>query len=101
MTFDKKKKILITDDHQIVRRGLIEMIYESPIDADLIECSNGAETFAGARENQGRYAPLRYISSWRESGLEVLKRVRLFIPKFPSFLLQCFHIQITLRWQFV
>ncbi len=46
MTFDKKKKIIITDDHQIVRKGIVEVINESPIDADLIECSNGIETFA-------------------------------------------------------
>ena len=79
MTFDKKKKIIITDDHQIVRKGIVEVINESPIDADLIECSNGTETFAELESN-GVDMLLLDISLPGESGIEVFKRVRLLYP---------------------
>ena len=79
MTFDKKKKIIITDDHQIVRKGIVEVINESPIDADLIECSNGAETFAELERNNVDMLLLD-ISLPGESGIEVFKRIRLLYP---------------------
>ena len=79
MTFDKKKKIIITDDHQIVRKGIVEVINESPIDADLIECSNGTETFAELERNVVDMLLLD-ISLPGESGIEVFKRVRLLYP---------------------
>ena len=79
MTFDKKKKIIITDDHQIVRKGIVEVINESPIDADLIECSSGAETFAELERNNVDMLLLD-ISLPGESGIEVFKRIRLLYP---------------------
>jgi len=79
MTFDKKKKIIITDDHKIVRKGIVEVINESPIDADLIECSNGAETFTELERNNVDMLLLD-ISLPGESGIEVFKRVRLLYP---------------------
>ena len=79
MTLNKKKKIIITDDHQIVRKGVVEMINESPIDAGLIECSNGAETFVELERNSVDMLLLD-ISLPGESGIEVFKRVRLLYP---------------------
>ncbi len=79
MTLKRKKKIIITDDHQIVRKGVVEMINESPFDADLIECSNGAETFVELERNSVDMLLLD-ISLPGESGIEVFKRVRLLYP---------------------
>ena len=79
MIFDKKKKIIITDDHQIVRKGLVEMINESSIEADLIECSNGTETFKEL-ERKTVDILLLDISLPGESGLEIFKRLRLLYP---------------------
>ena len=89
MTFVKKKKILIADDHQIVRKGIIEMIHDSPIDADLIECSNGVETFDHL-ERANFDMLLLDISLPGESGLEIFKRVRLLYPEMPVIFITMF-----------
>ena len=79
MTKHPRKKIIVTDDHHIVRKGIVHVIQESTIDADITECTNGAETYE--KLEKGHYDILLLdISLPGESGIEIFKRVRLLYP---------------------
>ena len=65
------------------------MIHDSPIDADLIECSNGVETFDHL-ERANFDMLLLDISLPGESGLEIFKRVRLLYPEMPVIFITMF-----------
>jgi DNA-binding NarL/FixJ family response regulator len=73
------KKIIVTDDHHIVRKGITHMIKESFIEAEIFECSNGQETLS--QLEKGVYDILLLdISLPGENGLEIFKRIRLLYP---------------------
>jgi len=74
-----RKKIIVTDDHHIVRKGIIHMIKESFVEAEIFECSNGQETLAQLEKGFCDILLLD-ISLPGENGLEIFKRIRLLYP---------------------
>ena len=79
MTKHPRKKIIVTDDHHIVRKGIVCAIQESSIDADVVECANGAETYNELEKGHCDILLLE-ISLPGENGIEVFKRARLLYP---------------------
>ena len=79
MSSASRKRIIVTDDHHIVRKGIIHMIRESFVEAEIFECSNGQETLA--QLEKGPYDILLLdISLPGENGLELFKRISHLYP---------------------
>jgi len=79
-------RVLVADDHAIVRRGLRQILQELPgIDA-VDEASNGQEALARVRKGEYRLVLLD-ISMPGISGLDVLKQLRAERPKLPVLML--------------
>lgn len=79
-------KILVADDHPVVRRGLREMLAEEPDMAVLGEARNGQETLELARAMEWGVVLLDITMPGR-SGLEVLKELKQERPKLPVLVL--------------
>lgn len=71
--------LIITDDHQLVRAGLCNLIAAQPDLQVAAECRNGKETLA-ALNAQPCHALLLDLSLPDMSGLDVLKAVRAHHP---------------------
>ncbi len=79
-------RVLVADDHAIVRRGLRQILQELPgIDA-VDEASNGQEALARVRKGEYQLVLLD-ISMPGISGLDVLKQLRAERPKLPVLML--------------
>lgn len=79
-------RILVADDHAIVRKGLKQIIAET---SDMIvagEASNGIEVLSKVRKN-GFDLVLLDISMPGRSGLDILKELRSERPKLPILVL--------------
>ncbi|HTA63031.1 MAG TPA: response regulator transcription factor [Bacteroidia bacterium] len=75
-------RVLIADDHAIVRKGLAHLIHEEFSDTEIIEASNGTEVLEKVKN--GIYdAILIDISMPGRNGLEILKQIRDFGIKAP------------------
>lgn len=82
-------KILIADDHRIVREGL-KLILEEPSDISVIsEASDGFEVLNLVRKNKYDVIILD-ISMPGKSGLDVLKEIRKDKPKLPILILSAY-----------
>jgi two-component system, NarL family, invasion response regulator UvrY len=68
-------KILIVDDHPILRKGIIELLHEHYSNLDCFEASNSAEALSLARRESTDLILLD-ISLPGGNGLEVLKQMR-------------------------
>lgn len=68
-------KILIVDDHPILRKGIIEILHENFPDLTCFEASNSAETM-GLLRNETMDLILLDISLPGINGLEILKQIR-------------------------
>lgn len=79
-------KILIADDHPIVRSGLKQIIAEGQRNAVIGEASHAHETLKRVRE-QDWDALVLDISMPGKNGLDVLKEVKLIRPKLPVLIL--------------
>ena len=82
----KKAKILLVDDHPIVRQGLAQLINQEP---DLTVCAH-AEDGAGAQRAITDHRPdlvILDISLNGPDGLSVLKDIRLSEPALPVLVL--------------
>jgi two-component system invasion response regulator UvrY len=75
-------RILITDDHPNVRRGLRELLIDSYPEAQFSEACNGDEVFSQLLLSQPDFMLLD-INMPGRSGFEVLKDVRLRYPLLP------------------
>ena len=86
-TADKKiLKVLIADDHAIVRKGLREILREES-EATLVgEASNGAEALTKAHADSWDVVVLD-ITMPGQNGLEVLKQLKQQLPKLPVLML--------------
>lgn len=79
-------RILIADDHAVVRRGLKEILAEEFHKARFGEAESGAETIQQVRKGDWDVLILD-ISMPDRSGLEVLKDVKAIRPKLPVLVL--------------
>jgi DNA-binding NarL/FixJ family response regulator len=79
-------KVLIVDDHAIVRHGLKQILLERYPGASIAEAENGLDAITRAREHDWDIVVLD-ISMPGKSGLEVLKELRQIQPKTPVLIL--------------
>src|SRR6185295_3069292 len=80
------KRILIIDDHEIVRDGLKNLLIEQPEASTFGEASTTAEALALATEQDWDLVVLD-ISLGDRSGLEVLKELKQIRPRLPVLIL--------------
>lgn len=79
-------RILIADDHAVLRKGLVQILTETYPDADFGEASTTAETFACLSQSDWDLLVLDIFMPGR-TGLEVLQAVRQQQPKLPVLVL--------------
>jgi DNA-binding NarL/FixJ family response regulator len=79
-------RVLIADDHAVVRRGLIELLADEYPNLSVGEARNAGEVFKLAREQEWDITILD-ISMPGRSGLEVLKELKGERPKLPVLVL--------------
>jgi len=79
-------KILVADDHEVVRKGLMKVLAETlqPIEVD--EARNGQETVSKVRKSEYDLVVLD-IKMPGKSGLDVLKEIKQHRPKLPVLIL--------------
>ncbi len=82
-------RILIADDHAIVRQGLKQVLVEEFSDAHLGEASSGEETLKVMREEHWDVLILD-IHFPDKNGLEILKEVKLLHPTLPVVVLSLY-----------
>ncbi|HEX8000716.1 MAG TPA: response regulator transcription factor [Pyrinomonadaceae bacterium] len=80
------KKILIVDDHEVVRDGLKKILDERPDITVFGEASTAPEALRLAREQDWNLVVLD-LSLGSRSGLEVLKELKQSCPKLPVLIL--------------
>ncbi|HEX7540875.1 MAG TPA: response regulator transcription factor, partial [Anaerolineales bacterium] len=73
-------KVLIADDHAVVRRGVREILEEAPLGLFVDEAGSAAETLKAVRNNAYDIVLLD-ISFPDGSGLDVLRQIRLQCPQ--------------------
>lgn len=83
------KKILIADDHPIVRAGLKQIINEERDLSVCDEASNGVEVLKKIKKNSYELIILD-ISMPGESGLEILKQIKYNNPKLKVLILSTY-----------
>ena len=79
-------RVLIADDHAIVRKGLREILREAAEETVVGEASNGAEALAQVRANQWDVVVLD-ITMPGQNGLEVLRLLKQSHPDLPVLML--------------
>lgn len=72
-------KILVADDHSVVRKGLIQIIKEMPEVAEVDEAENGAQVFEKISAEEYDLVVLD-ISMPDKSGLDVLQELKITNP---------------------
>lgn len=80
------RRILIIDDHEVVRDGLKKIFEEQPSKANFGEASNTAEALKLAREQEWDIAVLDLTLGDR-SGLDVLRELKQIRPNLPVLIL--------------
>jgi DNA-binding NarL/FixJ family response regulator len=80
------KRILIVDDHAVVRDGVKKIFDEQPDEVTFGEASTGSEALQLARE-QGWDLAVLDLSLGSQSGLEVLKGLKQIRPRLPVLIL--------------
>jgi|SRR5687768_7893600 DNA-binding NarL/FixJ family response regulator len=79
-------RVLIADDHAIVRKGLKEILREASESTYVGEASNGNEALEKAEADTWDVVVLD-ITMPGQNGLEVLKRIKARFPKLPVLML--------------
>jgi two-component system invasion response regulator UvrY len=79
-------RILIADDHSIVRRGLKQILLEEFPDAFICEVNNGNELMHEARSQEWNII-ISDLSMPGRNGLETLKQLKVEFPKLPVLIL--------------
>ena len=73
-------KVLIADDHAIVRRGVREILEDAPLALFVEEVGSAGETLKAVRDNAYDIVLLD-IAFPDGSGLDVLRQIRLHCPQ--------------------
>lgn len=89
MQIKRRIRILIADDHSIVRRGLRQILSEGISAVDFGEASNAAEAFALLEQKEFDILILD-LSMPGRSGLDFLKDVKVLKPKIPVLVLSMY-----------
>lgn len=79
-------RILIADDHCIVRRGIKEILLEEFHDASISEVNDGTELLREARAGNWNII-ISDLSMPGRNGLEILKQLKEEFPKLPVLIL--------------
>jgi len=79
-------KILIGDDHSVVRKGLIQILKETYPFAEITEAADGAELFKQALKNTYEII-ISDISMPGRSGIDFIKELKDVQPKTPILIL--------------
>jgi len=82
-------RILIADDHEILRRGLCGILREAFPDAELGEAGDAARTLEAAAQERWDIVLLDIHMTGR-SGLDVLQDLKRLYPKLPVVVLSAF-----------
>jgi DNA-binding NarL/FixJ family response regulator len=79
-------RILIADDHSLIREGLKKILLESLPFAEVIDVSDSAELLKLAMNEQWDII-ISDISMPGQSGIEVLKQIKVHVPNTPILML--------------
>lgn len=79
-------RILIVDDHFIVRKGLVAILTEIPDAVEVVEAESGEEALAKVHES-GYDLVLLDIALPGKRGLEVLREMKAAFPQLPVLML--------------
>jgi two-component system, NarL family, invasion response regulator UvrY len=79
-------RILIVDDHYIVRKGLVSILTEIPDTVDVVEAGSGEEALAKIAEEAFDLVLLD-IALPGKNGLEALKEIKILKPALPVLML--------------
>ncbi|AEV97499.1 DNA-binding response regulator [Niastella koreensis] len=79
-------KVLVADDHAIVRKGLKQILLEEYPFVEIEECANAEELVQKANDGQWDVI-ISDISMPGRSGLEALQQIRLLHPRLPVLIL--------------
>ncbi|MFN2426650.1 MAG: response regulator [Candidatus Binatia bacterium] len=79
-------KMLIVDDHAVLREGLRQIVARLPCEAEIGEAENGMEALARLREGEWNLVVLD-ISLPDRNGLDLLKQIKALYPKLPVLIL--------------
>jgi len=82
-------RVLVCDDHQIVREGIRQMLADTSDIALAGEAANGAEALARARDG-GIDVVLLDIAMPQRDGLDVLRQLRAELPQLPVLVLSTY-----------
>ena len=74
-----KAKILIVDDHPLIRKGLRQILSGASFKIEIDEASNGSESLKKIRDNTFSIVLLD-ISMPERGGLEILKQIKTQKP---------------------
>ena len=83
-------KVLIVDDHALVRRGMGHVVRESFVDADVVEAANAAEAVAVMASTPGVDVALVDVRMPDADGLELLHDMKARWPEVPVIMLTSF-----------
>ncbi|MBE0604129.1 MAG: response regulator transcription factor, partial [Deltaproteobacteria bacterium] len=79
-------KILVADDHEVVRKGLVKMLAESLQPIEIHEASDGQEAVSKVRKGEYDLVVLD-LKMPVKSGLDALKEIKQDKPKLPAIIL--------------
>lgn len=83
-------RVLLVDDHAVVRRGLREILAETPDILPAGEAANGAEALQAVRQADQYDIALLDISMPDLNGIDVLKQLRGLRPSLPVLILSMY-----------
>jgi DNA-binding NarL/FixJ family response regulator len=82
-------RVLVCDDHQIVREGIRQILADAGDIALAGEAANGTDALARVREG-GIDVVLLDIAMPQRDGLDVLKQLRAEVPRLPVLVLSTY-----------
>jgi DNA-binding NarL/FixJ family response regulator len=86
LTGTDRKRILIVDDHPLLREGLVQQLNREPDLAVCAQASNASHALAAVEEHKPDLV-LVDINLPGRSGLELLRDIRVVAPKLPMLVL--------------
>ena len=82
-------RLLVVDDHPLVRRGIVEVLAEAFPGSRIAEASGGAEALQAVHDGAWDLVVLD-LSMPGKTGLDVLKEIRSAFPRLPVLILSTY-----------